>query len=99
MQQITSGSVFRPNKPELIDCMIDANRSGGSFKGENSTNSLLSKLLRELKAGNVTNFTKEAQRLTSDNIDVNTPIISGWTCLHYAAYMGRTHIVKILLQT
>ena len=58
----------------------------------------MEQLLKHIKAGNVAEFNKEAQKLLSQKISLNTPTTGGWTCLHYAAYMGRTQIINTLIQ-
>ncbi len=59
----------------------------------------LETVIKHIKAGNIADFNKEAQRLVAAKVSLNNTITGGWTCLHYAAYLGRTQIVTTLLQT
>lgn len=56
-------------------------------------------IIKLIKAGNLLHFTNEVKNLTSKKVDLNTPTTGGWTCLHYAAYLGRSTIVNELLTT
>jgi len=56
----------------------------------------IDKLVRHIKSGSTAEFKKEA---ASKKIDWDTPATGGWTCLHYAAYMGRSQIAFELLNT
>ena len=62
-------------------------------------------LLKCIKAGNLAEFSKEAQRLSKLKVDLKAPLSGGnlhleglgWTCLHYAAYYNKGGIVAALI--
>jgi ankyrin repeat protein len=56
-------------------------------------------LIKLIKAGNVAQFKNEVKELVSKDFSLNTPTKGGWTCLHYAAYMGRSTMINELLTT
>jgi hypothetical protein len=56
----------------------------------------IDKLVRHIKSGSIAEFKKEA---ADKKIDWDAPATGGWTCLHYATYMGRSQIVLELLNT
>lgn len=58
----------------------------------------MDRLVRYIKSGNVAEFNKEAKS-AGENFNWDTPTNGGWTCLHYAAYMGSVQIVTELLNT
>ena len=56
-------------------------------------------LIKCIKSSNSSEFTIIAGKLKTIGIDLNAPVNKGWTCLHYSAYMGCTHIAEELINT
>lgn len=50
-----------------------------------------------MKIGSYIDFKEEMKKHTKINIDLDIPGSGGWTCLHYAAYMGHTVIASELI--
>lgn len=70
-----------------------------SFKGSIlGSETIMENIVKFIKSGNLAEFRTEAQKLSLQKISLNTPTTGGWTCLHYAAYMGRNQIITILIQ-
>jgi len=59
----------------------------------------LDTLIKFVKANDLAKFNNEAHRLLTKKMNLNIPTTGGWTCLHYAAYMGHTQIADALLKT
>lgn len=64
-----------------------------------SEENALDTLVKQVKANSLANFHNEARKLLAKKMNLNIPVTGGWTCLHYAAYMGRTRIAEELLKT
>lgn len=68
--------------------------SGAEVSAESSN---IEALVKHIKTGQIASFISEAKSLAAKGFDFNTPTTGGWTCLHYAAYMGRSTAVSELL--
>lgn len=55
-------------------------------------------LLKHIKSGNLREFVQESEKVIAQKIDINIQLAGGWTCLHYAAYAGRSNIISILIE-
>lgn len=59
--------------------------------------SVVDRLVKHIKSGNFADFKKEAA--SAEKVDWNSATTGGWTCLHYAAHMGKLRIAAELLNT
>lgn len=59
---------------------------------------IMERLVKLIKIGGILEFSEEAHKLAEKHFNMNTPSISGWTCLHYAAYMGHEQIANELIK-
>lgn len=92
-------------KPSFIGQLEEEKESGQ--QGAKSKDEILTNLIRQIKCGEIQDVQNELQKIVKDGFNPNLHFLrgifcitknKGWSCLHYAAHMGRRLVIKLLIE-